>query len=423
MLVLRYRTDFYKQFTDFHLIPFTIIFAIWIVLFYIAGLYDLRRLRNSLDFFKMLNLTIILAVALAVFLFYLVPAFGIAPKTNLFLFLTIFVFLEVFWRRIFNKMAARGEAPNKVLLIEGNGGTETIDSIIAENPHWLPQLGYEIAARVQGETIIANPQRLQEITSEKNINLVVVPRRLKGNPRLTRILYELLNAGVEIHDLPNFYELIARKIPLADLEETWFLENIAGQQKFYDPLKHGLEVSAAAILGILLLPLELLMALLIRATSKGPAIYKQIRVGKNGHEFALYKFRTMAVDAERGGAKWASPGDKRATPFGKFLRHTHLDELPQLLNIMKGDLSFVGPRPERPEFVKVLKEKIPYYEIRLLIKPGVTGWAQVHHRKDASTEDVVQKLQYDIYYLKNRSPILDLAIILKTIKTLFVTPK
>mgnify|MGYP001600626481 CR=1 FL=1 len=131
----------------------------------------------------------------------------------------------------------------------------------------------------------------------------------------------------------------------------------------------------------------------------------------------------MVNNAEKNGAQWSTPGDGRTTAFGRILRYTHLDELPQLLNIIKGELSFVGPRPERPEFVRVLREKIPYYEVRLLINPGVTGWAQIHHRKDISEEDVVEKMQYDIYYLKNRSPILDAAIILKTIKTIFVTPK
>jgi lipopolysaccharide/colanic/teichoic acid biosynthesis glycosyltransferase len=225
-------------------------------------------------------------------------------------------------------------------------------------------------------------------------------------------------------DLANFYELVLRKIPLADLEETWFMENIESAAKFYDPLKRALEFIAALTIGVGLSPLEGLLALLVFLTSPGPVIYRQTRVGQYGEPFTLYKFRTMRNDAEKNGAQWASgAGDPRVTALGKFLRASHLDELPQLYNILRGDISFVGPRPERPEFVRNLKEEIPYYEVRFLIKPGVSGWAQLNHRADLTLDDVKQKLQYDIYYLKNRSAILDLAIILRTAKSLFVNPK
>jgi lipopolysaccharide/colanic/teichoic acid biosynthesis glycosyltransferase len=165
-----------------------------------------------------------------------------------------------------------------------------------------------------------------------------------------------------------------------------------------------------------------LIALLVALTSRGPVIYRQVRVGEKGKPFTLYKFRTMRVNAEKDGAQWATKNDARTTPIGGALRTSHLDELPQLWNIIRGDLSFVGPRPERPEFVAKLAARIPYYEARLFIKPGVTGWAQINHRADLTDADVAEKLQYDIYYLKNRSPILDWAIILKTIKSIFVNP-
>jgi len=231
-----------------------------------------------------------------------------------------------------------------------------------------------------------------------------------------------------VMDLPNFYELVMRKVPLDDLEETWFLENIESAAQFYDPLKRAIEFVVALAGGIVLLPIELLIALGVALSSRGPIIYRQTRVGKNGREFVLYKFRSMMVlaadgSAETGGAAWATKGDVRTTPIGKFLRASHLDELPQLMNVLRGDISFVGPRPERPEFVAKLEKQIPYYETRLLVKPGVSGWAQLNHRADLDLADVKQKLQYDIYYLKNRSLILDLAIIVKTIKTFFVNPQ
>jgi lipopolysaccharide/colanic/teichoic acid biosynthesis glycosyltransferase len=161
---------------------------------------------------------------------------------------------------------------------------------------------------------------------------------------------------------------------------------------------------------------------MIKLTSRGSVIYKQQRIGKNGRVFILYKFRTMIPEAESDGPKWAEEQDERVTIIGRFLRRTHLDELPQLINVIKGDLSFVGPRPERPEFVEHLKKKIPYYEIRHLIKPGITGWAQINYKYASSIDDTYEKLQFDIYYIKKRSIVLDILILLKTIKTVFINP-
>lgn len=425
-LLIRYGNDFYNQFIDRHLLPFTIIFPLWLIIFYVAGLYDLRRLRNNLEFVKTLWLTIFINAVIAVFFFYLMPIFPITPKTNLFIFITIFAALEMWWRRWFNQLVSSGEAPNKVLLVGNSLGA--IEGIVSSAPTWINQLGYELKARVAEEEVTADPQKLRELVFSKNINLVVIPRRLKNNERLTRVLYELLNSGIKIRDIPGFYEIISRKIPLGELEEGWFIENLAEQQKFYDPLKVAWEFMVAAVMLVLLFPLLLTVGVLVKLTSAGPVLIRQKRVGERDKIFILYKFRSMRAlstdgQAETNGAQWSTPNDKRATTLGRFLRHTHLDELPQLINIIKGELSFVGPRPERPEFVKILKEKIPYYEVRMLVKPGITGWAQIHHHKDVTTEDVVEKLQYDIYYIKNRSPILDLAIVLKTIKSLFVNPK
>lgn len=417
-LFLRYGSEFYSQFIDYHFLPFTIIFAIWTAIFYIAGLYDLKRLRNNLDFLKTLGLTLFVNSIIAVFFFYLVRAFGITPKTNLFLFIAIFAVIETFWRRWFNALASSGAAPNRIVLIGNTGSANQIRDLITANP----QLGYEIVVQTT-EREANEPQALADIVIKNKISLVIIPRHLKNNESLTQTLYELLHRGLEIRDLVNFYELVMRKVPLDDLEEAWFLENLINQQKFYDQLKRAGEFLFALLLEIVLLPLEILIALIIKITSPGPVIYKQVRIGRNGRQFILYKFRTMPTDAEKDGAKWADHNDRRATTFGNILRKSHLDELPQLVNIIKGELSFVGPRPERPEFVKILKEKIPYYEIRLLVKPGVTGWAQINYHKDTTPEDVKEKLQYDIYYIKNRSIILDLAIILKTIKSFFVNPE
>jgi exopolysaccharide biosynthesis polyprenyl glycosylphosphotransferase len=418
-LLIRYGGDFYTQLLNAQVSAFTVVFILWIIIFYIAGLYDLRRLRNNIDFVKTLFLCIGVNAAIAVLLFYLIPAFGIAPKTTLLIFIVVFAIIEVFWRRFLNRLMAFGGAPNKALIIgDGAIGAE-IKKTIAENP----QLGYAIKAELDEKTAYGAPQEIKTIALREDVNLIIISGKLKHEPALVATLYELFASGIIVTDLVSFYELIMRKVPITEVQETWFLENIAQAVSFYDPLKRASEFVGALALGIILIPFELLIALLVVLTSRGPVIYRQVRVGEKGKPFTLYKFRTMRVDAEKDGAQWATKNDARTTPIGGALRASHLDELPQLWNIVRGDLSFVGPRPERPEFVAKLAARIPYYEARLFIKPGVTGWAQINHRADLTDADVIEKLQYDIYYLKNRSPILDWAIILKTIKSLFVNPE
>ncbi len=418
-LIIRYGGRFYAEFIDAHAGPFTIIFILWIIVFYIAGLYDLRRLRNNIDFIKTLFLCLGIDAALAVLLFYSIPAFGIAPKTNLLIFIAVFAVIEIFWRRLLNRAMAFGEAPNKALVIGDGAIAEEVKKAAAEHP----QLGYAIKAELDEKAAYAAPARIKEIAEREGVNLIVISHKLKHEPALVTVLYELFATGIVVTDLVSFYELIMRKVPLSGIHETWFLENIAREVSFYDPLKRASEFIGALMIGIILLPFEIIIALLVALTSRGPVIYRQVRVGERGKNFTLYKFRTMRVDAEKDGAQWAVKKDTRTTPIGGILRASHLDELPQLWNIIRGDLSFVGPRPERPEFVAKLEARIPYYEARLFIKPGVTGWAQIHHRADLTDEDVIEKLQYDIYYLKNRSPILDWAIVLKTIKSIFVNPE
>ena len=207
------------------------------------------------------------------------------------------------------------------------------------------------------------------------------------------------------------------KVPLSAIGEVWFLENLAeSEKKFYENFKRIFDMFFAIIFGIISLIFYPIIAILIKIDSKGPVFYKQKRVGLNGEVFTVYKFRTMIEDAEKDGVKWADNEDKRITKVGRFLRKTRLDELPQLLNIFFGDMSFVGPRPERVEFVETLEKQIPYYNIRHIIRPGLTGWAQVNFRYGASVEDSIEKLQYELYYIKHRCFILDISIILKTIK-------
>jgi len=216
-------------------------------------------------------------------------------------------------------------------------------------------------------------------------------------------------------DLSRAYEIICDKIPISFVAQTWFLENLKeGEKGFHDKAKRIIDILLAFLLLLLTFPFWPFIILAIKLEDKGPIFYYQERTGKDRKPFLLIKFRSMIKDAEKEKAVWAEKEDSRITRVGKFLRQSHLDEIPQMLNVLKGDISLVGPRPERPEFVQQLEKEIPHYHIRHLIKPGFTGWAQIKFRYGRSIMDSFEKFQYDLYYLKNRSLILDLRILLKT---------
>ena len=260
----------------------------------------------------------------------------------------------------------------------------------------------------------------QKLKREK-IDILIIAETLKANSQITKTLYQGLEARIDFWDLAKAYEIICGKIPISFVSKTWFLENLKeGEKAFYDKLKRIFDLVFVSLLTLLSSPLWAIIALAIKLEDKGDIFYKQKRVGKDRKEFVLIKFRSMKPNAEKKGeAKWAGKNDKRTTKIGKILRRTHLDELPQSLNVFKGDLSLVGPRPERPEFVKKLNNKIPHYHLRHLIKPGVTGWDQIKFRYARTMLDSFEKFQYDLYYLKNRKLFLDFGILLKTFQSFF----
>ena len=289
---------------------------------------------------------------------------------------------------------------------------EEVSKVLANNP----QLGYKIVSQIYPDKL-ETPLDLMEIISSKRVNLIVTSIDPRYDSNLVKNLYQCLPFKISFSDSVSFYEKIMGKVPLSAIGEVWFLENLAeSEKKFYENFKRIFDMFFAIIFGIISLVFYPIIAVAIKFDSKGQVFYKQKRVGLNGEVFTVYKFRTMMEDAEKNGVKWADDEDKRITKVGRFLRKTRLDELPQLLNIFFGNMSFVGPRPERVEFVEKLEKQIPYYNIRHIVRPGLTGWAQVNFRYGASVEDSIEKLQYELYYIKHRSFILDLSIILKTVK-------
>jgi sugar transferase (PEP-CTERM system associated) len=233
-----------------------------------------------------------------------------------------------------------------------------------------------------------------------------------------RELLDLRLSGIKVEEATALLEKVSGKIEVDELSPSWliFSEGFRLNPSFLMARRFiSVVVSLAGLL--LVLPLLPLMALAVKLTSPGPVLYRQKRVGRYGLVFDCYKFRTMRADAEaEAGPTWAGDGDPRITPVGRFLRRARLDEIPQLWNVLRGDMGFVGPRPERPEFVEWLSREIPYYHLRHIIRPGITGWAQVRYQYGASLEESKEKLRYDLYYIKNISLSLDLLVILRSAK-------
>ena len=393
--------------------PWSLVIAAWVALIYMAGLYDIRKLRNDISFLSTFLVTVGVNVVVAMTFFYLLPV-SIAPKTTLLIFAGVYLVPALLWRRSFNAWVAGADAAAPTLVIGGGEAAAELVRVFADSPRH----GYRVVSWVRHElgagTVVDVPP---------DTEVVIVPRQAAHDPELAAHLYALLAKGVSVRHLDDVYEEVFGKVPLSDIDETWLLEHVARTQGVYVELQEVLMYALAIALQVILVPLEILIAIAIKLTSPGPVIYRQVRTGRDGKPFTLYKFRTMRVDAEAAGPQWAAAGDARVTPVGRFLSYTHLDELPQLWNVLRHEIAFVGPRPERPEFEETLVREIPHYRVRHLVKPGITGWAQVSYRYGASVEDSFEKLQYDLHYLRHRSLLLDLFVLAKTFKTLFATPR
>ena len=252
---------------------------------------------------------------------------------------------------------------------------------------------------------------------------VILATQLAPDDSVLRDLMQARLRGVRVYDLTDFYERFLFKLPVLNLRDGWLM-----LAHGFDLLHHTVELRTKRVVDVMLSfalmlalsPLMLVTAIAIKLDSKGPIFYCQMRTGLNGVTFSLYKFRTMVEDAEQSGARWAEKNDRRITRVGRLLRATHIDELPQLWNVLLGEMSFIGPRPERPDFNRELEEAIPYYDLRHLVKPGITGWAQVLYPYCASVKDAHEKLQYDLYYIKNYSVMLDLVILIRTLRVVLV---
>lgn len=401
---------------------FSYAFIIWIIALYISGTYSLTNIRNDLKFFTNTIQVMGINILLTVSFFYVLPQAQLTPKTILILTGIIFFILFILFRQFAHRTISK-TAKRKVLIISSSKTVKELTELLDYNP----QFGYEIAAilphdandQIGNLADYRDSEQLSKVIKKHKIDVVILDNISKTSKELVNNLYQHLSDRLEYISLDRFYEIITKRISLDTVDKFWFLENLGeGKKRLYDTSKRVVDIIVSIIFFIPSIIIIPGIGFLIAAASGFPIFFTQTRLGKNGKLFKAIKFRTMVNDAEKNGPQLAQKNDKRVTKIGRILRMSRLDELPQIFNILKGEMSFVGPRPERPEFVQGLEREVPFYRERLLVKPGLTGWDQISGEYHSATkEDSLTKLQYDLYYIKNRSLALDISIILKTIKT------
>ncbi|MDE5833390.1 MAG: exopolysaccharide biosynthesis polyprenyl glycosylphosphotransferase [Desulfovibrio sp.] len=322
------------------------------------------------------------------------------------------------WRWFYYINADKFTHPLRVLLV-GPDKDGKVRKLLAEGLPKATILGYAgVPDEDSADPCLGPASDALEAAETNQATMIALMPDAPIDEKIARSLLKAKLGGKMVVDIRSFYENVAQRLPLSQINDEWLLQTEGFSLNTRGSLRRLKRASDVLIsLGLLILtsPLMLASAIIVRLGSPGPVIYKQKRVGLREKEFTVYKFRSMRQDAEKNGAVWAAENDARATGYGKLMRKLRIDELPQLWNVLKGDMSFIGPRPERMTFVKELKEKIPYYGLRHSVKPGLTGWAQVMYPYGASEEDARLKLEYDLYYIKNMSLLLDFNIIFKTL--------
>jgi exopolysaccharide biosynthesis polyprenyl glycosylphosphotransferase len=406
-----------------HAMPFAFVTAFWVIGLFVTGLYDLSKMRNSVTFFRTILEAMFVNLLIAFAFFYLIPVFGIAPRTNLLLYFAIALLFLYAWRLMFNRFMARDMFRNNILFIGRSEDALALRELLSSNSlgfvlpaviHTSPRTSYDTDGLRWEERI----EMLDDILGEERISTIVLGHSLDEISELREALYRTLFTSTAIIDRRELEETLTGRVPVASVGKAWFLEHLRESEKaWFEVVKRGADIILAVPVLIITIILYPLIALAIKLTTPGPVLFRQERVGRGGRRFNIIKFRTMRQDAEANGAQFATSKDPRVTSVGRFLRATRLDELPQVWNVLRGDMSFVGPRPERPEFVDQLTERMPYYALRHLTRPGLTGWAQVQYRYASTLDDNLVKLQYDLYYVKHRSLLIDAMILLKTINT------
>jgi sugar transferase (PEP-CTERM system associated) len=391
--------------------------------FYYNDLYDLTIVHSSRELLIRLLQAAGAATILVALLYLLIPSMALGNRIFV-SSLVIFLIAIIAWRLLFNRLAYASHLEERVLIV-GTGATARMVARQIQSQH---DFGYRVIGYIDDSPTrgngVLNPatiggaEDIPRIVEQYDVDRIVVGLSdRRGRLPISELLQAKLS-GVRVEDATTTYERLTGKILIDDLKPSWLIFSdgfvISRWTRFS---KRLFDLVFASVAFVLAAPLTLLTALAVYLDSDGPVLYCQERVGENGRRFTVFKFRSMCVDAEREGTPmWAKDKDDRVTRVGRFIRKTRLDELPQLWNVLRGDMSFVGPRPERAFFVEQLAKEIPFYQQRHAVKPGVTGWAQVKYEYGSSVEDAMEKLRYDLYYIKHLSIALDLSIVFDTVK-------
>ncbi len=389
---------------------------------FLVELYDGNKIINTKERTVWILIGLVVSFIILSALYYLLPAVTIG-RGSFVLALGAFGVFQFLWHVVFVAFLNSDSLAKKVLVLGTGLTAQKIGDLIRATNHQHVLRGYfscdREAVSVPLQDIVGkNGAGLMEVVRQEKLEKIVVSLSERRGAFPVRDILSCKLSGIEVVDAPSFYEQMTGKLFLEDLRPSWLIFSDGFRMRSAMRLyKRFFDITAASIGLLITLPLLPLLALTIKLDSKGPIFFRQTRVGMREKLFELIKFRTMRQDAEsETGAVWAQKDDKRVTRVGKIFRKIRLDELPQLWNVLKGDMSLIGPRPERPEFVEKLKKIIPFYSERHFLEPGITGWAQIKYPYGASVEDAIEKLKFDLYYIKNITPMLDLLITLETVK-------
>jgi exopolysaccharide biosynthesis polyprenyl glycosylphosphotransferase len=411
-----------------------IYFSVYAVVFFVGQLYDTESRYEEIRSFLYICGLVVAANLIIAMLFYFFPHWRIARRVMA-IQAPLTAVLIYGWRRAYMAVSRGLVSARRVLLV---GGGETMASLIEDlRSGYAPEFdivgivddrALETGSTFAGLRVLGGSASLRQIVAAERIEIIVCSAGYStaANGHTVRNVLDLKARGVKVYELATFYKRITGKVPVRYIEDQWLLfsQDFSGIARADEMnLKRLMDILIAGISLTLLAPVALLLAALVKITSRGPVLYRQERVGLDKRPYQLLKFRTMRCDAEaEGEPRWATANDQRVTPVGRFMRRMRLDEIPQFVNILRGEMSVIGPRPERPYFVDQLERDIPYYSLRFAAKPGLTGWAQVNYHYGASVDDAHTKLQYDLFYVQEMSPFLDLVILLKTFQTVLFKP-
>lgn len=393
-----------------HLVPFSFLFIVWVLVFFIAGLYNKHTILFKGKLPNIILRAQIFNIILAATFFFLVPIFGIAPKTNLFIYLVLSSGLIVLWRLVLSPHVSIRKRARALIVGSGEEVLELEHEVNNNIRYSLKFVDFIEPTSGSAEKLVDS---IKESVSRNRVSVIVLNAKDERLVPVLPALYTLIFDDVRFVDMSRVYEDIFDRIPVMFVKENWLIDNISFSRKvIYDTLKRLFDIVVSFTGGVISLLVYPFVYIGIKIDDGGKIFYTSKRVGKHGKHINIYKFRSMSEN-----------GEEQVTRFGSYLRKTRADELPQLWSVLRGDLSLIGPRPEIPELVASYQDQIPYYNIRHLIKPGLSGWAQINDenapkRAQIEVEMTKTKLSYDLYYVKNRSPWVDLQIALRTIKTL-----